>query len=304
MVLLDPGSETQVGPVAHGGSTRESWPAPATRGSGRLARLGREPDGGLAPGRPCDAHGVDDTIEIVARCARASDHLVLVGLCAGAWATWATSQPARCYRDQPAALLEARRPVFARNAESILQRTDARRREALGARYGVWSALDMLGQRTWPARWLDDLVAAGTPVAMLFAGRDEGLNFLKARVSRRLASATVGWCMWPTFPGSTMRCTGRGRAERWSRRSPASSRRWPPRGTDGARGRRRAPGDAATTARPVAAVPALPLSRRASRPETVALRVRRSARSPPSSQAPGRRRQARRTRRRARPWRP
>ena len=80
--------------------------------------------------------------------------------------------------------------MFARNAESILQRTGARRREALGARYGVWSALDMLGQRSWPARWLDDLVAAGTPIAMLFAGRDEGLDVVEARVSRRLASAT------------------------------------------------------------------------------------------------------------------
>ncbi len=195
VVLLNPGSETHVGPG-------RAWVEYARELAGaghRAVRVdwrgwGESPDGGLAPGRPYDAHGVDDTIEIIrALRARGHEHLVLVGLCAGAWVAMRAvlREPVDgVIAINPQLYWKPGDPVFARNAESILQRTDARRREALGARYGVWSALDMLGQRTWPARWLDDLVAAGTPVAMLFAGRDEGLNFLEARVSRRLASAT------------------------------------------------------------------------------------------------------------------
>jgi len=195
VVLLNPGSESHVGPG-------RAWVEYARELAGagyRGVRVdwrgwGESPDDGLAPGRPYDAHGVDDTIEIVrALRARGHDHVVLVGLCAGAWVAMRAVLRERVdgvIAINPQLYWKPGDPVFARNAESILQRTDARRREALGARYGVWSVLDVLGQRSWAARWLDDLVAAGTPIAMLFAGRDEGLKFLEARVSRRLASAT------------------------------------------------------------------------------------------------------------------
>jgi pimeloyl-ACP methyl ester carboxylesterase len=195
VVLLNPGSESHVGPG-------RAWVEYARELAGagyRGVRVdwrgwGESPDDGLAPGRPYDAHGVDDTIEIVrALRARGHDRLVLVGLCAGAWVAMRAVLQERVdgvIAINPQLYWKPGDPVFARNAESILQRTDARRREALGARYGVWSVLDMLGQRSWAARWLDDLVAAGTPIAMLFAGRDAGLKFLEARVSRRLASAT------------------------------------------------------------------------------------------------------------------
>jgi pimeloyl-ACP methyl ester carboxylesterase len=195
VVLLNPGSESHVGPG-------RAWVEYARELAGagyRGVRVdwrgwGESPDDGLAPGRPYDAHGVDDTIEIVrALRARGHDHLVLVGLCAGAWVAMRAVLRERVdgvIAINPQLYWKPGDPVFARNAESILQRTDARRREALGARYRVWSVLDMLGQRSWAAGWLDDLVAGGTPIAMLFAGRDEGLKFLEARVSRRLASAT------------------------------------------------------------------------------------------------------------------
>ena len=195
VVLLNPGSETHVGP----GRAWVEYARELADAGHRAVRVdwrgwGESPDDGLAPGRPYDAHGVDDTVEIIrALRERGNEHLVLVGLCAGAWVAMRAvlREPVDgVIAINPQLYWKPGHPVFARNAESILQRTGARRREALGARYGVWSALDMLGQRSWPARWLDDLVAAGTPIAMLFAGRDEGLKFLEARVSRRLASAT------------------------------------------------------------------------------------------------------------------
>jgi alpha-beta hydrolase superfamily lysophospholipase len=195
VVLLNPGSESHVGP----GRAWVEYARELADAGYRAVRVdwrgwGESPDDGLAPGRPYDAHGVDDTIEIVrALRARGHEHLVLVGLCAGAWVAMRAvllETVDGVIAINPQLYWKPGDPVFARNAESILQRTNARRREALGARYGVWSALDMLGQRTWPARWLDDLVAAGTPIAILFAGCDEGLKFLEARVSRRLASAT------------------------------------------------------------------------------------------------------------------
>jgi pimeloyl-ACP methyl ester carboxylesterase len=195
VVLLNPGSESHVGPGRAWVEYARELAAAGYRGVRVDWRgWGESPDDGLAPGRPYDAHGVDDTVEIVrALRARGYDHVVLVGLCAGAWVAMRAVLRERVdgvIAINPQLYWKPGDPVFARNAESILQRTDARRREALGARYRVWSMLDVLGQRSWAARWLDDLVAAGTPIAMLFAGRDEGLKFLEARVSRRLASAT------------------------------------------------------------------------------------------------------------------
>jgi pimeloyl-ACP methyl ester carboxylesterase len=194
VVLLNPGSESHVGP----GRAWVEYARELAQAGYRGVRVdwrgwGESPDDGLAPGRPYDAHGVDDTIEIVrALRARGHDRVVLVGLCAGAWVAMRAVLHERVdgvIAINPQLYWKPGDPVFARNAESILQRTAARRRERLGDRYGIWNALDMLGQRSWPARWLDDLVAAGTPIAMLFAGRDEGLKFLEARVSRRLAHA-------------------------------------------------------------------------------------------------------------------
>lgn len=194
VVLLNPGSESHVGPGRAWVEYARELAGAGYRGVRADWRgWGESPDDGLAPGRPYDAHGVDDTIELVrALRARGHDRVVLVGLCAGAWVAMRAVLRERVdgvIAINPQLYWKPGDPVFARNAESILQRTAARRREQLGDRYGIWSALDLLGERSWPARWLDDLVAAGTPIAMLFAGRDEGLKFLEARVSRRLARA-------------------------------------------------------------------------------------------------------------------
>jgi hypothetical protein len=65
-----------------------------------------------------------------------------------------------------------------------------RERERRGGRIGLWSALDRLGRRPWAAEWLEELSAAGTPVVPVFAERDDdGIEFLRTRVHRRLRAA-------------------------------------------------------------------------------------------------------------------
>lgn len=74
-------------------------------------------------------------------------------------------------------------------AETRQNRTAVRERERRGARIGLWSALDRLRRRPWAAEWLDELSAAGTPVVLVFAEGDDGIEFLRNRVHRRLRAA-------------------------------------------------------------------------------------------------------------------
>jgi hypothetical protein len=56
----------------------------------------------------------------------------------------------------------------------------------------VWSALDVLGRRPWAGEWLDEIDASGVPVAMVFAEGDDGIEYLRNRVGRRLLSVLRG----------------------------------------------------------------------------------------------------------------
>jgi pimeloyl-ACP methyl ester carboxylesterase len=154
---------------------------------------GESPDDGLAPGRPYDPHCEQDTIAIVAALReRGHDHVALVGLCAGAWVALRAVRHERVagvIALNPQLYWQPGDPVEALMSDTRVRRTAEREREQLGARFGAWTALDVLGARSWAARWLDDLVRSGVPVSMLFAQGDDGLEYLRNRVGRRLAAA-------------------------------------------------------------------------------------------------------------------
>jgi pimeloyl-ACP methyl ester carboxylesterase len=191
VVFLNSGSEPHVGPG-------RAWVEYARELAGlghRCLRVdfrgwGESPDDGHAPGRPYDAHCEQDTIAIV-RSLRELGHerVVLVGLCASAWVALRAiliEPVAGVIALNPQLYWRPGDPVEATMEETRLRRTDERRREERGARLGLWSALDLLGSRPWPARWLDDLCSAGTPVAMVFAEGDDGIEYLRNRLRRRL----------------------------------------------------------------------------------------------------------------------
>ena len=150
---------------------------------------GESPDLGHAPGRPYDAHCVDEIASVVDDLrADGHDRVVVAGLCAGAWVALraaVTHRPRRGDRHQSAALLVARRPGGGRHRQG-----DARPASGgdpplqAGRRAGAWSALDVIGVRHPAADWLRDLDAGGTPVLALFAEGDDGLEFLEDRVGR------------------------------------------------------------------------------------------------------------------------
>jgi hypothetical protein len=78
-------------------------------------------------------------------------------------------------------------PVEALMSETRQRRAAEREREERGCRWGLWSALDVIGRRPWAGRWLDDLDDSGVPVLMVFAEGDDGIEYLENRLSRRLA---------------------------------------------------------------------------------------------------------------------
>lgn len=194
-VFLNTGSEAHVGPG-------RAWVEYA-RGLAALGHQalrvdfrgwGESPDDGHAPGRPYDEHCEQDTVSIIrALREQGHRHIVLIGLCASAWVAL------RTVRHEPVDGVIALNPqlywrpgdpVEATMAETRLRRTAEREREERGGRYGLWSALDMLGHRPWAARWLDELDGSGVPVTMVYAAGDDGLEYMHNRVRRRLASAT------------------------------------------------------------------------------------------------------------------
>ncbi len=219
VVFLNSGSEVHVGP---GRAWVEYARALAVLGHPCLRvdfrGWGESPDDGHAPGRPYDAHCVEDAIAVV-RALRAQGHerVVLAGLCAGAWVAL------RAVLQEPAAGVLALNPqlywrpgdpVEALMTETRQRRTDERRRIEQGARCGLWSALDALGHRPWAARWLDDLSRSRVPVLMLFAEGDDGLEYLDSRLGRRWrraqAGGTIGWLQVPDIDHSMHRVWRRG----------------------------------------------------------------------------------------------
>ena len=195
VVFLNSGSEPHVGP---GRAWVEYARALARRGH-RCLRVdfrgwGESPDGGHAPGRPYDAHCEEDAIAMVRalREGGIGDRVVLAGLCAGAWVALrvALREPlAGVIALNPQLYWRPGDPVEALMSDTRARRVPERRREARGARWGLWSALDLAGQRPWAARWLDRLVASATPASLVFAEGDDGVEYLQKRLGRRLRGA-------------------------------------------------------------------------------------------------------------------
>ena len=191
LVLLNPGSETHVGP---GRAWVEYARSLALLGH-RTVRVdwrgwGESPDDGRAPGRPYDPEGEQDTEEIVhALHELGHQRLVLSGLCASSWIAL------RAVLHVPVAGVIALNPQLYWQPGHPIEidvDTDRRLRAAeihrheLGARWHIWSPLDALGVRPAGGRWLDSLAATRVPITMLFAEGDDGIVFLRTRLARRI----------------------------------------------------------------------------------------------------------------------
>jgi dienelactone hydrolase len=195
LVLLNPGSETHVGP---GRAWVELARDLALQGR-RTLRVdflgwGESPDAGRAPGRPYDAVGIEDTVSIV-RDLRAAGHarIAVCGLCASAWIALAAA------RISPADGVIALNPqLYWKQGDPVEIDWDlirARRageiaRIQRGQRLRLWSVLDSLGSRPPAARWLDELASTSASVHLIFAEGDDGLQFLNERLSRRIDRLT------------------------------------------------------------------------------------------------------------------
>lgn len=196
VVWLNSGSEPHVGP---GRAWVEYARSLAGLGYASLrldfSGWGESPDHGHAPGRPYDAHCIEETAAAVhALRSRGYERVVLAGLCAGAWVALraALEVPSTAVIAlNPQLYWQPGDPVEALMRDTRRRRTAERERLKRGRRLGLWSALDLLGHRGWAARWLDELARRDVPVALVFAEGDDGLEYLQDRLSRRLGRVTA-----------------------------------------------------------------------------------------------------------------
>jgi pimeloyl-ACP methyl ester carboxylesterase len=191
-VFLNSGSEPHIGP---GRAWVEYARGLAAAGHASLRvdfrGWGESPDDGHAPGRPYDAHCLEDTADLVAALGeRGEDRVVLVGLCAGAWVALEVVDRvsvAGVVALNPQLYWRPGDPVEATMTETHARRAPDRRREERGRAWGLWTMLDVAGHRPWAGAWLDRLRAADTPILLLFAAGDDGIAYLRTRLGRRLA---------------------------------------------------------------------------------------------------------------------
>lgn len=194
LVFLNTGSEPHVGP---GRAWVELTRTLALRGHTCFRTdwrgWGESPDGGHAPGRPYDPHTVDDTINLVEGLrAEGFEDIILVGLCASAWVALRAALDVRVagvVAINPQLYWQPGDPVEATLAETRRRRTQEIADIAAGAESGRWDAEDRAGDRPWAAAWLDGLTATEIPITMYFAEGDDGIEFLTARHSLRVAAA-------------------------------------------------------------------------------------------------------------------
>ena len=150
---------------------------------------GESPDRGHAPGRPYDQHGIGEVGEAVdALRERGHRHVVLAGLCAGAWIGLRAALRAEVdgvIAINPQMYWRPGDPVEADIvAETRVRRQpEILRNKRLGS-LGLWSALDALGSRPPAATWLTQLAQRRTPVLAVFAEGDDGLEYLQDRTGR------------------------------------------------------------------------------------------------------------------------
>jgi alpha-beta hydrolase superfamily lysophospholipase len=144
-------------------------------------------------GRPYDEVCEPSTLEIVRQLHRAGErHVVLAGLCAGAWIALrvAVEEPVSgVVAINPQLYYRRGDPLEALLKDTRVRRAPVRRREELGRRTGWWTFCDLLGARSVEGRWLDALMSGRTEVLLCFAEGDDGIEYLRNRLSRRLAAA-------------------------------------------------------------------------------------------------------------------
>jgi alpha-beta hydrolase superfamily lysophospholipase len=195
ILLLNSGSEPHVGP----GRAWVTFARDLARAGHRAVRLDFRGWGESPPAPPGSVvepyadHCRADLVTAV-RALRDEGHARVVpfGLCSAAWVVLkvAVDEPlAGVIALNPQLYWERGQPHLLTYDENWEYRTPARARDVRGARWGAWTALDVLGVRPVAARWLDALVRTRTPVTLLFAAGDDGLHHLRMRLGRRFAAA-------------------------------------------------------------------------------------------------------------------
>jgi esterase/lipase len=197
LILLNPGSETHVGP----GRAWVELARDLALAGRRTIRVdfrgwGESPDAGHAPGRPYDEWCEQDTLAIVDELRSAGfDRVALCGLCAAAWIALRVASETKA-----AGVIALNPQMYWKRGDPVeidwdvirTRRSEEIRRIERGARARVWTMLDRLGHRSPPARWLDQLAEAEVPVQLLFAEGDDGLVYLRGRHARRLERVCRG----------------------------------------------------------------------------------------------------------------
>jgi pimeloyl-ACP methyl ester carboxylesterase len=191
LVLLNPGSESHVGP----GRAWVEYARDIALTGRRAVRVdflgwGESPNAVRAPGRPYDAVCVQDTAAIVHELRRAGHRRIAIcGLCASAWVALEAARGASVegvVAINPQLYWKPGDPVEIDWSVIRARRSAEIRRIELGARLRIWSLLDAAGIRNRAARWLDEVIASGTRVELVFAEDDDGLVYLSRRLGRHL----------------------------------------------------------------------------------------------------------------------
>jgi pimeloyl-ACP methyl ester carboxylesterase len=156
--------------------------------------FGESPDDGFAPGRPYDAHTIEDVRTVAQALRERGDRkVVLVGICAGAWVALRecpTLPIAGIVAFNPQLYWQPGDPVEATMTETRRRRTAERARDEKLGRRGWWSALDVCGIRPPAGRWLDQIADSPFPVYFFFEKGDDGIDYLRHRLGRRYRAAT------------------------------------------------------------------------------------------------------------------
>ncbi|HVU74091.1 MAG TPA: hypothetical protein VHE83_14095 [Mycobacteriales bacterium] len=196
LVFFNSGSDPHTGPARAWVEYARSLALRGGRSDVDVLRVdftgwGDSPPDPRATGRPYDQHTIEDVTSVVdALHAEGRHHVVVAGLCAGAWIAMAAARTApidgllvlnpQLYW-QPGDIIEAlMSDTRARRMPEILEIRDK-------AADGVWDAADAAGERPPAGEWLDELAARGVVTSLLFAEGDDGLEYLGDRLGRRIA---------------------------------------------------------------------------------------------------------------------
>jgi dienelactone hydrolase len=150
------------------------------------------PGGRYEPGHPYDLHSIDDVRHLPQSLRGLGwDRVYLSGLCAGAWLALHVARDTKfagVLALNPSLEYELGGPVVALADEYrrvYAAEIAERKREALAGR---WDREDLAGLRPPAGEWLDALVDNEMPVSLIFCEDDLALEYLRDRLSLRLAA--------------------------------------------------------------------------------------------------------------------